>query len=217
MKNDSELIADVQAELDWDPSFDDRGIVVAAKDGVVTLAGYVSSYADKWAAENAAKSVAGVRAIANDIEVHLKPESQRTDREVAEAAVHALKSTVTVPVEAITVIVNEGCVTLEGKVTMWYEKNAAETAVRNLWGVRAVRNHIEIKPKVHAGDIRGKIRQTFKRHADVDADKIQIAVTDGTVTLDGVVTTWREREDAEGAAWAAPGVMHVKNRLSVHV
>jgi osmotically-inducible protein OsmY len=217
MKKDSELLADVQAELDWDPSFDDRGIVVAARDGVVTLAGYVSSYADKWAAENAAKSVAGVRAIANDIEVHLKPESQRTDREVAEAAVHALKSSVTVPVDAIKVIVNEGCVTLEGKVAMWYEKNAAETAVRNLWGVRSVRNHIEIKSRVDAGDIRGKIRQTFQRHADVDADKIQIAVTDGTVTLDGVVTNWREREDAEIAAWAAPGVMHVKNRLSVHV
>ena len=216
MKTDSELIADVQAELDWDPSFDDRGIVVAAKEGVVTLAGYVGSYADKWAAENAAKSVAGVRAIANDIEVHLKPESQRTDREVAEAAVFALKSNVAIPIDAIKVIVNEGCVTLEGKVAMKYEKNTAENAVRNLWGVRSVRNHIEIKPTVHAGDIRGKIRQTFKRHADVDADKIQIAVTDGTVILDGVVTSWREREDAETAAWAAPGVMHVKNRLSVH-
>ena len=217
MKPDSELIADVQAELDWDPSFDDRGIVVAAKDGVVTLAGYVSSYDAKWAAESAAKRIAGVRAIANDIEVHLKPESQRTDREVAEAAVYALKSNVAVPADAIKVIVNEGCVTLEGKVAMWYEKNAAENAVRNLWGVRSIRNHIEIKSKVYAGDIRGKIRQTFKRHADVDADKIQIAVTDGTVTLDGVVTSWREREDAETAAWAAPGVMHVKNRLSVHV
>jgi len=217
MKADSELIGDVQTELDWDPSFDDRGIVVAVKDGVVTLAGYVRSYADKWAAENAAKCVAGVRAIANDIEVHLKPESQRTDREVAEAALNALKSSVAVPAEAIKVIVNEGCVTLEGKVAMWYEKKAAEDAVRHLWGVRSVRNHIEIKSKVYAGDIRGKIRQTFKRHADVDADKVQIAVTDGTVTLDGVVDSWREREDAETAAWSAPGVMHVKNRLSVHV
>jgi osmotically-inducible protein OsmY len=217
MKTDSELIADVQTELDWDPCFDDRGIVVAARNGVVTLAGHVGSYAAKWAAENAAKCVAGVRAIANDIEVRLKPESQRTDPEVAEAAANALKSNVEVPADAIKVIVNDGCVTLEGKVAMWYEKNAAENAVRNLWGVRSVRNHIEIKPKVYAGDIRGKIRQTFERHADVDADKIQIAVTDGTVTLDGVVTSWREREDAEAAAWAAPGVMHVTNRLSVHL
>jgi osmotically-inducible protein OsmY len=217
MKSDSELLADVQAELDWDPSFDDRGVVVAAKDGVVTLAGFVHSYPDKWSAENAAKSVAGVRAVANDIEVKLKADAQRTDREIAEAAVTALKSHVTVPADDIKVIVNDGCVTLEGKVAMWFEKNAAENAVRNLWGVRAVRNHIEIKSKVYAGDIRGKIRQSFKRHADTDADRIQIGVADGTVTLNGAVSTWREREDAEAAAWAAPGVAHVKNLLSVHV
>jgi osmotically-inducible protein OsmY len=216
-KTDSELLADVQAELDWDPSFDDRGIVVAAKDGVVTLAGSVHSYPDKWSAENAAKSVAGVRAVANDIEVKLKADAQRTDREIAEAAVSALKSNVTVPADDIKVLVHEGCVTLEGKVAMWYQKTAAENAVRNLWGLRAVRNHIEIKTKVHAGDIRGKIHQSFKRHADKDADKIQVAVTDGTVTLSGVVSNWREREDAEFAAWSAPGVAHVKNLLSVHV
>lgn len=217
MKSDSQLLADVQAELDWDPSFDDRGIVLAAKDGVVTLAGSVHSYADKWSAESAAKSVAGVRAVANDIEVKLKVEAQRTDRDIAEAAVSALRSNVTVPADDIKVIVNEGCVTLEGEVAMWYQKNAAENAVRHLWGVRAVRNHIEIKAKVYAGDIRGKIHQSFKRHADKDADKIQIAVADGTVTLSGVVSTWRERADAESAAWAAPGVAHVKNLLSVHV
>jgi osmotically-inducible protein OsmY len=209
MKSDTELLADVQTELDWDPSFDDRGIVVAVKDGVVTLAGSVHSYPDKWSAENAAKSVAGVRA--------LKADAQRTDREIAEAAVSALKSHVTVPAQDIKVIVNDGCVTLEGKVAMWYQKVAAENAVKNLWGVRAVRNHIELKTKVYAGDIRGKIRQSFKRHADTDADKIQIAVADGTVTLNGTVSSWREREDAESAAWAAPGVAHVKNLLSVHV
>ncbi|HKQ12686.1 MAG TPA: BON domain-containing protein [Steroidobacteraceae bacterium] len=217
MKSDSELLADVEAELDWDPSFDDRGVVIAVKDGVVTLAGAVHSYADKWSAENAAKSVAGVRAVANDIEVKLKADAQRTDREIAEAAVTALKSNVTVPAQDIKIIVNDGCVTLEGKVAMWYQRNAAETAVRNLWGVRAVRNHIEIKTKIYAGDIRGKIRQSFKRHADTDADKIQISVADRTVTLNGTVSTWREREDAESAAWAAPGVAHVKNLLSVHV
>lgn len=217
MKKDTELLADVQAELDWNPSFDNRGIVVGVKDDVVTLAGYVNSYADKWSAEDAAKGVAGVRAIANDIEVKLKSEAQRTDREVAEAAVSALKSNVSVPADDIKVIVNEGCITLEGKVAMWYQKCAAENAVRNLWGVRSVRNRIEIKPKVYAGDIRGKIHQSFKRHADVDADKIQIVVTDGTVTLSGNVTSWHEREDAEAAAWSAPGVMHVKNMLAVHV
>lgn len=217
MKSDSQLLADVQAELDWDPSFDDRGIVVAAKDGVVTLAGSVHSYADKWSAENAAKSVAGVRAVANDIEVKLKAEAQRTDRDIAEAAVSALKSNVTVPADDIKVIVNDGCVTLEGTVVMWYQKNAAENIVRHLWGVRAVRNHIAIRTRAYAGDIRGKIHQSFKRHADNDADKIQIAVADGTVTLSGVVRTWREREDAESAAWSAPGVARVENLLAVHV
>jgi osmotically-inducible protein OsmY len=217
MKSDTELLADVQAELDWDPSFDDRGIVVAVKDGVVTLAGSVHSYPDKWSAENAAKSVAGVRAVANDIEVKLKADAQRTDREIAEAAANALKSNVTVPADDIKVIVNDGCVTLEGKVAMRFQKSAAESAVRNLWGVRAVRNHIEIKTQAHAGDVRGKIRQSFKRHAATDADKIQIAVADGTVTLSGAVSTWREREEAESAAWAAPGVAHVKNLLAVHV
>lgn len=217
MKSDSELLTDVQAELDWDPSFDDRGIVVAVKDGIVTLAGTAYSYPDKWSAENAAKSVAGVRAVANDIEVKLQAHAQRTDRDIAAAALSALKSHVTVPAEDIQVIVNDGCVTLEGNVQKWYQKNAAEGAVRNLWGVRAVRNHIWIKSAAHAGDIRGKIHQSFKRHADKDADRIQIAVTDGTVTLAGTVTTWREREDAEAAAWAAPGVAHVKNLIAVHV
>jgi osmotically-inducible protein OsmY len=216
MKNDTDLLADVQAELDFDPSFDDRGIVVAVKDGVVTLAGCVHSFADKWAAENAAKAVAGVRAIANDIEVKLKAEAQRTDRELAEAAVNALNASVTVPAESIKVIVNEGCVTLEGKVEKWYQRCSAESAIRNLWGVRSIRNHIDVRPKVYAGEIRGKIRQSFKRHADVDADKVNIGVADGTVTLTGRVSSWREREDAESAAWSAPGVTHVQNLLQVN-
>jgi osmotically-inducible protein OsmY len=137
MKTDSELTTDVQAELDWDSSVDNRGIVVAAKDGVVTLAGYVSSYVDKWAAEKAAKNVAGVRAIADDIEVKIGATAQRSDREIAEAAVNALKSNVSVPAADIKTIVNEGWVTLEGNVALWYQKSAAENAVRNLWGSRA--------------------------------------------------------------------------------
>jgi osmotically-inducible protein OsmY len=215
VKSDNELLSDVQAELDWDPSFDDRGIVVAVKDGIVTLAGSVYSYPDKWSAEKAVRSVAGVRAIANEIEVKLQAHAQRTDRDIAAAALSALQSHVTVPADDVQVIVNDGCITLEGEVDMWYQKNAAEGAVRNLWGVREVRNHIGIKHKAHAGDVRGKIRQSFKRHADKDADRIQIAVADDTVTLSGTVTTWREREDAEAAAWATPGVAHVKNLIAV--
>lgn len=215
MKTDNELMSDVQAELDWDPRFDNRGIVVAAKDGVVTMAGYVSSFAEKWAAEKAVKRVGGVRGIANDVEVKPGAGAQRTDTEIAEAAVNALKSSVSVPASDIKVIVNEGCVTLEGKVTHWFQKRAAEAALRNLWGMRSIHNHLEMKTTVHAGDIRGKIHQSYKRHADLDADKVKVEVNDGTVKLTGQVSSWRERDDAVTAAWSAPGVMRVENLLSV--
>jgi osmotically-inducible protein OsmY len=215
MKTDTELMSDVQAELDWDSSVDDRGIVIAVKDGIVTLAGHVGSYVDKWAAEKAVKGVAGVSAVANDIEVKIGTAGQRSDREVAEAAVNALKSNVSVPASDIRAIVNDGWVTLEGKAALWYQKNAAENAVRNLWGVKGIVNNIDVRTTVYPGDVKGRIRQSFKRHANLDADKVQVSVADGTVTLAGEVSSWHEREDAEVAAWSAPGVARVQNTLSV--
>jgi osmotically-inducible protein OsmY len=215
MKTDIQLRTDVEAELKWDPSLDDRGIVVAAKDGIVTLAGTVPSYSDRWAAEKATKGISGVRAIANDIEV--KPISTRTDQEIAAAAVNALKAHVSVPASDLKVIVSGGWLTLEGKAALWYQKNAAETAVRSLWGVKGISNNIQIQPPADAGDIRGKIHEAFKRHADLDAGKVNVSVLDGTVTLTGEVHSWHEREDAERAAWAAPGVSRVKNDLSMAV
>jgi osmotically-inducible protein OsmY len=215
MKTDTELMSDVQAELEWDSSVDDRGIVVAVKDGVVTLAGHVGSFVDKWAAEKAVKGVAGVRAVANDIEVKIGTTGQRSDLEIAEAAVNALKSNVSVPATDIKAIVNDGWVTLEGTVAMWYQKNAAENAVRNLWGVKGIINNVDIKAKIYPGDVKGRIRQSFKRHANLDADKVQVSVADSTVTLAGEVTSWHERDDAEAAAWSAPGVARVRNTLSV--
>lgn len=215
MKTDTELMSDVQAELDWDSSVDNRGIVAAVKDGIVTLAGHVGSYVDKWAAEKAVKGVAGVRAVANDIEVKIGTTGQRSDREIAEAAVNALKSNVSVPASDIKTIVNDGWVTLEGKAATWYQKNAAENAVRNLWGVKGIVNNIDISATVYPGDVKGRIRQSFKRHANLDADKVQVSVADGTVTLAGEVSSWHEREDAEVAAWSAPGVARVQNTLSV--
>lgn len=215
MKTDSQLMADVQAELEWDASFDNRGVVVAVKDGVVTLAGYVSSYADKWAAEKATKNIAGVRALANDIEVKLGTATQRPDKDIAEAAANALRSNVSVPASDIKVIVNAGWITLEGKVTAWYQKNAAENAVRNLWGIKGISNNIDLKPQVRAADVKSKIQQVFQRHATLDANRINVAVSDSYVTLTGEVRDWHEHDEAAEAAWSAPGVTVVQNQLSV--
>jgi len=215
MKTDSEIRAGVEAELAWDPSLDNRGILVAVKDGVVTLGGHVPAYADKWGAEKATKTIAGVRAVANEIDV--KPATPRTDQEIAAAALNALKANVSVPASDIKVLVSDGWITLEGRVKFWHQRNAAEQAVRSLWGVKGINDAIEIHPQVDAGDIRSKIHTAFKRHADLDADKVTVTVKDDIVTLTGEVHSWHEREDAENAAWAAPGVRRVKNDLSLSV
>lgn len=217
MKTDSQLLADVQAELEWNPRFDNRGIVVAVKDGVVTLAGHVASYADKWAAEKATKEISGVRALANDIEVKLGSAAQRPDKDIAEAAAFALKSNVTVPAATIQAIVKDGWITLEGKASFWYQKRAAEKAVRNLWGVKGISNLVTLAPSVRIADVRSKIQNAFHRHAAVDANKVNVAVADGAITLTGEVSSWHERDAAETAAWAAPGVTRVDNKLAVHI
>ena len=213
MKTVSELRADVEAELDWDPSLDNRGILVAVKDGVVTLGGHAPAYADKWGAEKATKGVVGVRAIANEIDV--KPATPRSDQEIAAAALNALKASVSVPASDIKVMVSDGWITLEGTVRRWHQRNAAEEAVRSLWGIKGINNAIEIHPQASATDIWSKINAAFKRHADVDSDKVHVSVLDDTVTLTGEVHSWHEREDAENAAWAAPGIRRVKNDLSL--
>ena len=213
MKTDSELRRDVERELEWDPSIDARNIGVAAKNGVVTLTGYVSSYSDKWRAERIAKRVAGVSAIANEIEVKLSTE--RTDPDIAEAARAALKADSRLPADRIKVIVERGWVTLEGTVDYYYQKSAAESDVRYLTGVKGVTNALVVTPKVSPTDIRMKIEEALKRSAQLDANRISVETEGSKVILSGTVRSWAEREEAEMAAWAAPGVTQVENKIKV--
>jgi osmotically-inducible protein OsmY len=213
MKTDSELRRDVERELEWDPSIDARNIGVAAKNGVVTLTGYVSSYSDKWRAERIAKRVSGVTALANEIEVKLSTE--RTDPDIAEAARAALKADSRLPADRIKVIVERGWVTLEGTVDYYYQKSAAESDVRYLTGVRGVTNALVVTPKVSPTDIRMKIEEALKRSAQLDANRISVETEGSKVVLSGTVRSWAEREEAEMAAWAAPGVTQVENKIKV--
>ncbi len=215
MKTDTQLRHDVEAQLDWDPRFDSQGIGVAVKNGVVALSGHVNSYADRWAAQDATQSVAGVKAIANELAVNLGSDATRSDPEIAEAALHALNANVSVPGTGIKVVVHDGWVTLSGEVSFWFQRDAAERAITHLRGVKGLANDITIKPQASVTNIKAKIEDAFRRHASLDAQKIRVETAGGTVTLEGEVNSWQERQHAEAAAWAAPGVSMVMDHLSV--
>ncbi|HUJ16089.1 MAG TPA: BON domain-containing protein [Thermoanaerobaculia bacterium] len=212
---DTSLRHDVEKELEWDPAIDATKIGVAATDGVITLTGNVRSYSEKWNAEKIAKRVLGVQGVANDVEVVIEETEHRDDGDIARSAVNALNWNFAIPKDKIKVIVTKGWLTLEGEVEWHYQKRAASDAVRNLRGVRGVTNDIAVRPKLQAGDVSDKIQAALKRSAEVDSKKIAVQTTDGTVTLTGTVRSWIEREDAVNAAWSAPGVTKVVDRIAI--
>jgi osmotically-inducible protein OsmY len=215
MKSDQEIKKDVEDELRWDPDIDPTDIAVSVKDGVVTLAGFVHSYLQKFEAEKDAKRVAGVVGVANDLEVRTLTSEQRPDPEIARDAVEAIKRQLPLSYQNVKVVVRDGWVTLEGEAEWNYQKERAEEAVRSVKSVKGVINTIQVKPKATPTEIKRKIEEAFKRNAELDANTIEVETSDGEVILKGTVHSWFEREEAERAAWQAPGVKKVEDRIAV--
>jgi osmotically-inducible protein OsmY len=215
IRTDTDIQRDVIAELKWDPSLRDDDIAVAVRDGVLTLAGYVDSYADKWKAERIAARVKGVRAVANSLEVKLPSSSARPDPDLARAAVDALKWNVNVPADRIKVRVEKGWVTLDGDVDYYYQKEAAERAVRYLTGVKGVTNLITVRARPAPTDLKEKIKETLQRNAALDAERIQVEIVGSKAVLRGTVRSYAEMKDAERATRNAPGITEVENRLTI--
>ena len=214
-RSDNNIRDDVLLELKWDPKISSASdLAVGVKDGVVTLSGFVPSFWEKDAAEKAVKRVYGVKGIANDIEVKLF--WQRTDPEIARDAVHELDSHISIPSDRIKVTVKNGWVTLEGTVDWEYQKNLAKSAVKKLKGVTGVTNKIEIKPKVTPQEVKSKIEEALRRSAELDARRISVEVEGSTVKLYGSVSSWAEKDEAERAAWSAPGTTMVENHIIVN-
>jgi osmotically-inducible protein OsmY len=212
---DIDLREHVQKALDWEPSIDASDIGVSAEQGVITLRGHVKTYAEKATAERVALRVFGVKAVADDLEVRLASTQQRTDTDIAQAVVSALRWNTIVPDEHITAAVTNGWVTLKGHVEWEYQRVAATNAIRYLAGVRGVTNDITVQPRVKVPDVQAKIEAALKRSAEIDARRINVAVADGTVTLTGHVHSWFERNEARRAAWSAPGVRDVQDHIAI--
>jgi osmotically-inducible protein OsmY len=213
MKPDSEIKRDVEAELNWSPDVDQTDLAVKVNNGVVTLTGFVPSFFEKYRAEEAAKRIAGVAGLANDVRV--RPAYGLDDPEIARAAVAAIRVELPSDAESVKALVQNGHVTLEGNLEWNFQRERVEDVVRRITGVITVDNQIMIKPRVKPSDIKRMIEDAFRRSAEVDASHISVKTEGGTVTLSGRVRTWSERAQAQQTAWFAPGVSQVKNEITI--
>lgn len=213
--NDKELRQMVADELEYEPSIDAADIGVTAENGVVTLSGHVTDCAQKMAAERAAWRVKGVKGIAQEMEVRLPGDKKRNDDEIAQRALNILAWNTLIPRDCVRIRVSDGWITLSGSVNWNYQRRAAEYEVRKLSGVRGVTNSITLTSVVQAGDVKRRIQDALKRHAEVEADAVRVDVRDdGTVRIEGRVDNWSEMQAVEHAVWSAPGVQHVDDRLT---
>jgi osmotically-inducible protein OsmY len=215
MKSNNDIKRDVENELRWNPAIDAADITIAVKSGIVQLSGRVKRYCEKFDAEAAAKRVAGVAGIANDIEVHLPGADQRPDPDIARDAAAAIDRQLPTSAKNIRAAVSHGQITLEGTVDWHFQRERAESAVHWLKGVRGVSNLIRITPPVAASEINRKIQDALRRHAAIDASNITVEAAGGDVTLRGKVRSWVERDEARRVAWAAPGVANVDDRITI--
>ncbi len=215
MSDELKLQQRVIDELEFDPAVNAAHIGVSVRGSVVTLAGHVETFGEKFAAERAARRVRGVTGVAQEIEVHLAIDKKTADDEIAQRAVKILEWDVSVPSNAIAVKVEHGIVTLAGTVDWAFQRAEAEYDVRKLGGVKGVVNAITLRPKIRATDVRAKLTAAFERNAEVEAKRITVEVTDGRVVLGGKVDSWIEREEAERAAWSVPGVTAVEDLIAI--
>lgn len=213
MRLDSDIKRDVEDELRSDPDIDATNIAVAVKGGTVMLTGFVRSFRQRRKAEQDVKRVAGVVGVVNDIEVRLPIIHRRPDPEIARDAVEALKRELPFSWERIKVVVEDGWITLEGEVEWQYQREWAEEAVWGLRGVRGVTNKIEVRPQVPPVEIKRRIEQALRRAAELDASRLSVEANGSEIILRGTVRSWAEREQAERAAWSAPGISKVDNRI----